>query len=114
MSNVRYLGDGPSGTKVLAASPLVKQPGTIAYRVVLLEYPDEDKYSVHRQGWTNGLPKDPSNPKGSHLGSGDYFHWHAGMEAKSQGEALEKALTRFAERVALEAGYMQSVYRDAS
>lgn len=87
-------------TPLLAAGPLVKQPSTRPYRIVLADKANE--FVV----WTEYLKDDSpdlSHPVtcGSFFETGDYF----------QPADLDKAYARFAERVANNARYAASVYR---
>ncbi len=95
---------------LIAAGPLSKQPCTMPYRVVLIQYNDK-QYSVHNEYF-----KDPEIIRRmnegilakehvwgeSHLENGNYF----------DSDSLVDAVSKFAERVARNAQYHQSLYRD--
>jgi len=87
-------------TRLLAAGPLVKQPSTRPYRIVLADKGDE--FVVHTEILKDDNP-DLSKPIvcGSLFETGDYY----------QPTELGKAYARFAERVAKNAGYADSMYR---
>ena len=90
---------GSDGTQVLAAGPLSRQPGTMPYRIVLLGRAN-GSYSVHSQMFETLEPV----PSGDHFMSGDYFAPGA--------NGLVGATKRFGERVAANAEYLASLWRE--
>jgi hypothetical protein len=94
-------GSGATGTcslNIIAAGPLSKQPGSTAYRIVLIAYEDGE-YSVHHQ-----MFNDVTNLKRSSLAHGSYF--------KAGPEGLTKATVKFAEKVTAHAEYLASLFRE--
>lgn len=87
-------------TPLLAAGPVTKQPSTRPYRVVLIDR--GDKFSVHTE-FLNDAHADLSQPItcGSFFEAGDYYF----------PDQLHKAYARFAERVANQSAYAETVYR---
>jgi hypothetical protein len=80
---------------LIAASAIVKQHATLAYRIVLHEW--NGKIVVHDELFPNWPQLDES-----YFETGNYFR-------KSQ---LPEALNRFAERTARQADFVRSIYRD--
>jgi hypothetical protein len=87
-------------TPLLAAGPLVKQPHTKPYRIVLVDR--GDRFSVHTE-YLNDANADLSQPItcGSSFEGGDYY-WP---------DQLTAAYTRFGQRIAKTAEYVESIYR---
>jgi hypothetical protein len=85
---------------LLAAGPLVKQPSTKPYRIVLVDF--EDEFTVHTEILRDDNP-DLSKPVDceSFFEQGDYF----------SPNQLGEAYLRFAERVAHHAQFTNSAYR---
>lgn len=83
---------------VIAAGPLSKQPMTKAYRIVLLEQ-DDGKFVVCSQCFDFDEFGDVTQYS---RGDGDYF----------KQSDLVRATDRFAQRVKIHAGYLQSLYRE--
>lgn len=88
-------------TNVIAAGPLAKQPGTMPFRVVLVQY-DDGKFSVHREMFGT-LPANDQFAK-SDLCSGHYFGAHE----------LVEATKLFAEKVSDNANDLCTLYRDVA
>jgi hypothetical protein len=80
---------------VIASSPIMKQPNTVAFREILTM--GEEKFSVHRQYFPN-FP----NLEQSHLENGYYFN----------GNDFSKAIKCFASRVEFVSQFADSVYRN--
>jgi len=102
---------------VIAAGPLTKQPGTMPYRIVILQDSD-GKYSVHNQVYSDlGNLVDPDvrllaelgatsdKPPCASLCHGHYFGAGA--------EGLTKATIKFCEKVRDHAPMVESIYREA-
>lgn len=87
-------------TPLLAAGPLVKQPSTRPYRVVLIDRTYH--FSVHTE-FLNDANADLSQPVtcGSFFESGDYYF----------PDQLSAAYAKFAQRVANQVSYAQTMYR---
>lgn len=85
---------------LIAAGPLVKQPSTKPYRIVLADLGDE--FVVHTEILNDDNP-DLTEPIscGSFFDQGDYFTL----------DKLGEAYLRFGERVVLHARYADSAYR---
>lgn len=78
--------------KIIAAGPLTKQPGTIKYRWVLLEWDNRPGFSLHRESHYEKIS----------FSSGTYF----------EKDQLAEAVKQFGEKMVCESEYMDSVYRD--
>ena len=95
---------------ILACTPVVKQPMTNPYRVVLVVIQDggddQHKFVVWNEVWQGGCTLDKQGwlkPLGrSSYHQGDYFRLNS----------LHAALQRFAERVEGFARHSESIYRD--
>lgn len=84
------------GHPVLAATTIVKQPGTIAYRIVLYyDGGSANPFVVHNEVY----PEWPDLAR-PHFDTGSYCRTH------------REGLERFAERASREASFMDSVYRE--
>jgi hypothetical protein len=96
--------------KLIAAGPLTKQPETLPYRIVLIA--NGPKFTVHTEYFddsqiiektANAQPGDPILAESS-LSGGNYFN----------ADELVKATIAFAERLAKNAEYIQSIYREVA
>jgi hypothetical protein len=96
---------GGNPAVVIAAGPLSKQPGTVANRVVLVKVESAAQIAGHRYNrfvvYNEFFPNYP-DVSASHYDSGRYF----------RDEDLVDATKAFAERVAVQANYLASLYRD--
>lgn len=90
--------------RVIAAGPLTKQPLTVPYRVVMVNW--GDRLSVHNQCFSfSGSITDLAlscEQFASYLDNGDYFKI----------EEFVKCIERFTERCNKNAQYVQSIFRD--
>ncbi len=86
---------------VFAAGPLTKQPGTVAYRIVLRKINGARPFVVHMERFPEFTVEHPDFKNPTYDG-GQYFE---------VGE-LDKAIKAFGERVAANADYVRSLYRD--
>jgi hypothetical protein len=91
------------GFTYLASTPVIKQPGTLPYRIVLVT--NGDQFIVYTQ-YFNTYQVDPlsgyletSNPSFS---NGNYFG----------SDLLHRALKCFGERVAKDSVHIESIYRE--
>lgn len=89
------MSDRDESYRIIAAGPLSKQPGTIYYRIILVEY-ENGSFSVHSQGF-NEKADLKANVKGSWQ-SGNYF----------RKDEIAQATKKFAERVSSQASFLNS------
>lgn len=92
-------------TRIMAAGPITRQPGTLPYRVVMVNW--GHKLSVHTQYFSFDLPADADlaiacEGAANYIENGDYFGT----------EELVKCIERFAERCKKHAEFAQSIFRD--
>jgi len=101
---------------VVAAGPLTKQPNSMPYRIVLLQWPD-GKYSVHDQIYSDlgnlvdpdvtllaELGATPNKPPRASLAHGHYF--------KAGAEGLTDATLKFAHKIQSHAPMVETIYRE--
>lgn len=92
----------------IAASPLVKQPGTMPYRIVLKHWGDEFAVFTEYFGGEDFF---------HYADAGDYFPYKketgpARFRSLTYREAFVRALHCFAERTAKQAGFCESICRE--
>ena len=90
-----YIGLKQTNDTIIAAGPLTKQPGTIAYRWVL--FVSGPQIIMRRECFPNGFDEDVS-----YFSDGKYFEL----------DELALAVRAFGDRVGADSRYMDSVYRD--
>ncbi len=96
--NIFPIDQNPAANKgILAAGPLTRQPGTRAYRYVIVERMGE--YVVYNQGF--GEHDNGSTDWGSH-------HFSSGSYCRT----LVEATQRFAERLSRDVVHYDSLFRD--
>lgn len=93
--------------RIMAAGPLTRQPGTLPYRVVMVNW--GHKLSVHTQYFSSDVAHDGDlavycENLRNYLENGDYFG----------AEELVKCIERFAERCKKHAEFAQSIFRGIS
>ena len=99
-----------TGHYYLATSPVVKQPATVPYRVVLVVRPENsanrDQLVVWNQYFNTYSISDSGHLECKHpyFGDGHYF----------RPEELSEALVEFAKRTAVQAGFIASIFRSAA
>lgn len=89
---IQELGD----KRIIAAGPLSKQPSTVPYRIVLLEY-GNGSLSVHHQMFNSV----------DNLAKGSFAHGHY-----FQKDQIADATKKFAEKVTEHSGYLNSTLRN--
>lgn len=87
--------------RIIAVGPLTKQPMTLAYRVALSELAN-GSFAVHHEYFRNEGVLSLSQIEESWFERGDYFNPNE----------LVEATARFGERVAKQAEYLESLYRE--
>jgi hypothetical protein len=97
-----------SRNRLIAAGPLTKQPSTQPYRIVLIA--NGPKFTVHTEYFedakiiektANAQPGDPILAESS-ISGGNYF----------EATELVEATLKFADRLAKNAEYIRSIYRE--
>jgi hypothetical protein len=96
-----------SRQRLLASTPITKQPGTLPYRIVLILDERTDQLIVWQQLWSNYDTDPHDKTKLCVLGQG---HFEDGSYFTA--DQLHLALARFAERVARMAPFVETIYRD--
>lgn len=96
------LGSAPSGSILLAAGPLNKQPGTMGHRIVLVEVSEggHTKFVVWQQNFPS-YTDESVDLTGPWMHQGSYFHV----------SEFEAAVKEFARRLDVGAQFLRSLYR---
>lgn len=100
---------------IIAAGPLFKQPGTVAFRTVLHRYTrgkNTGEFVVYREYFPRVrlevlVPMQPI----SHLEAGSYFLFSRDGRGTNEAEAFAEALQEFARRVGTDAEFAKSLNR---
>lgn len=95
--------------RLLAVGPLNKQPGTMLYRIVLIER--DDSFVVYREQFNNGVDEVDDICNSSHFSNGHYFNLIADTE-QCRVDAFFNAMKCYVEVLERQMKFLPSIIWD--